>query len=70
MTFLCTPMHREKALKTPLGGLQFGEPAAFLFQQVILHTAGAFGCFENIFQSALPSPNKPCNPSRVPVTNP
>src|SRR6266436_1925478 len=42
-------MLEAKTLQTPLGGLELRKTAAFLFHEVILNPAGAFGCRENIF---------------------
>src|SRR6266571_5552727 len=42
-------MLEAKVLQTPLGGLELRKTAAFLFHEVILNPAGAFGCIENIF---------------------
>src|SRR6266571_5663192 len=42
-------MLEAKAFQTPLGGLELRKTAAFLFYEVILHPAGAFGCLEDIF---------------------
>src|SRR6267143_1118104 len=42
-------MEEPEGLQSAARGLEFGKPAAFLLQQVILHSARAFGCFENVF---------------------
>jgi hypothetical protein len=42
-------MDEPERLQLAARGLQFGKPAAFLLQQVILHPARIFGCFENVF---------------------
>src|SRR6267143_4411786 len=42
-------MDEPEGLQSAARGLEFGKPAAFLLQQVILHSARAFGCFENVF---------------------
>src|SRR6266403_6213165 len=42
-------MDEPERLQLAARGLQFGKPAAFLLQQVILHSARTFGCFENVF---------------------
>jgi len=71
MTFLCTPMHREKALKTPAGRSPVRRTGCFLFQQVILHSRLALSAVSKIFfpvGTAFAEQNR-VNPSRVPVTN-
>src|ERR1700682_4411810 len=48
-TWASSWMDDPEGLQAAARGIEFGEPAAFLLHQVILHTAGAFGCFENVF---------------------
>src|SRR5260370_8719754 len=42
-------MDEPEGLQAAAHGIEFGKPAAFLFDQVILDATGDFGRFKNIF---------------------
>ncbi len=52
-------MDEPEGPQTAARGIEFGKTAAFLFDEVVLNPASAFGCFENVFPlcSTFPEQN-------------